>query len=827
VSPASPAIGASNGVSYVHALGRHAERVLAPGSGIMSALVALPKGKRAEDYGLEPVVPGIARLHGRAPRIEEFGFAHPELRLEVAPPLRLLNDRATQYVRSDVARRDRGADGTGTLVGVADTGLDVTHPDMTDSAGLSRVAWMLDLYLPPVGEFPELEERFGIKDPMTDKVGQGAVLNRRMINSLLLDISKGRCVESATKRCAPTDHVGHGTHVTGTAAGRGADGKFTGMAPAADIVFVRVNRDTGQGIDNDDLVRAVQFMFDRADAEKRPLVANVSLGGSFGPHDGTMLWEQAIAAHVGSQFPGRAIVAAAGNEGSILETPTHQSVRVTKGARTRVPIRTRGAEAGSVQVWITMREGAELDVGLDGPDGEWIAPVAQGRQNGRNTSDYNAGVIFGSGFENSVIPETSRSAVVVWAGKWPTGDYHITLEGSGMAELYVQGLGDASAGEQQAVFTHGVREGTITLPATHPSIIAVGCSVSRPSWTSIGGAEIGLRVPILDPSGTLAVPRGTELDSAPTLREVVDGEPCWFSSAGPTATGVPKPEITAPGAVIVSAMSRSAKPGAPSSIFTNSGCPTTRTGKTDSRCMQVDERHGISVGTSMASPVVTGVVALLLQRDPTLTQDKIMALLQGGVHRFRVAAPFDDQGGPGEVDAVGSLAALDLMQNPSEQLPSREHSWVTTSAQYVAADGSTPLTVVVELRTADGARPADFFDHDRIAPVVLVDGVAVAPPPLVRRGPGVWFYAWRPPAGLGGSRASFGATFDGAPIAELRSLPIAADVWTAFYPSQASGSSCAVTGSAPGRGPGLPAGEPLGALVVASALLRAFTRRRS
>jgi hypothetical protein len=184
---------------------------------------------------------------------------------------------------------------------------------------------------------------------------------------------------------------------------------------------------------------------------------------------------------VGPDHPGRAIVAAAGNSGSIVETPIHQSVRVNEGARMRVPIRTSGADSGSVQVWITLRANARLAIGLDGPDGEWIAPVSRGDQSGKNTEQYNAGVIFGSAHEGSPIPASSRGGVVVWTGAWPAGTYYITLEGSGMAELYMQGLGDASlGGDRPAYFASGVREGTINLPATHPSIIGVGCTVNRP-----------------------------------------------------------------------------------------------------------------------------------------------------------------------------------------------------------------------------------------------------------------------------------------------------------------------------------------------------------
>ena len=52
-------------------------------------------------------------------------------------------------------------DGTGAVVGIADTGVDVTHPDFLDAQGHTRVAWLLDLSSAPIGKHPDLETQFG------------------------------------------------------------------------------------------------------------------------------------------------------------------------------------------------------------------------------------------------------------------------------------------------------------------------------------------------------------------------------------------------------------------------------------------------------------------------------------------------------------------------------------------------------------------------------------------------------------------------------------------------------------------------------------------
>lgn len=794
--------GPPHAASVVGVLGPSAERLFAPVSGQLGALVALPAGQRAEDLGLSPVVPGIARLRGSGADLLAFTGAHPGVHVELAPPLHPLLDAAGKWVHADIARFLRSVDGTGVLVGVADTGLDVTHPDFLDENGNTRVAWLLDLSLAPRGNHPELEKKFGITQ--NGALVAGAVLNADEINTVLVNQQRG-----------PTDPIGHGTHVTSIAAGNGGPTRrYSGVAPRAGIVFVRVTRDASDAIENDDLIRAVQFIYDRADFEKQPVAVNLSLGSDFGPHDGTFLWENVLASYVGPDKPGHALIVAAGNSGSIAESPIHQSVHVARGSTLRVPIATGGASNGSIQVWVTMRQGAGLAVGLDGPDGNWISPVSDGNQGAKNTSGYNAGVVNGSSAQGGggPVPKGSHGAVVLWQGTWPAGQYEVVLEGEGTADLYLQAGGDATGGSRPASFVSGVREGTINLPATHPAIISVGCTVNRVNWTSIDKAQVALHVPLLDGVGGMPL-----VGAAP--RNLQDGEMCWFSSAGPTVTGVPKPEIASPGGLVVAAMSGQAQPGSRGSIFTNPSCPPLKKGgAADPKCLQIDANHGVAVGTSMSAPLVAGAVALLFQVDPTLTQDKVLALLQAGAHAFRGDAPFQDQSGPGELDVLGSLDALERMHDPKAFMPSADTSWITLSAAYVAADGSTPLTAIVELRTADGQHGADLLG-DRLQAAVKLDGTPMVPPAILRRGPGVYTYTVQPPAGYGGRRLSLGATFDGVDIVAAKTVPIAADVWASQYPTSAKG-GCDVARHEPRRG-----ASGLGGFALALGGL-AFARRR-
>ncbi len=216
----------------------------------------------------------------------------------------------------------------------------------------------------------------------------------------------------------------------------------------------------------------------------------------------------------------------------------------------------------------------------------------------------------------------------------------------------------------------------------------------------------------------------------------------------------------------------------------------------------IDALHGVSAGTSFSAPIVAGTIAVMLQHDPTLTQDAILAALQGGAHPLRGTAPFDDQAGAGEVDVLGAVAAVDRLRSAAAAVPVRSASWLTLGADEYLADGSTPLDAVLELRAAPAgtsAPPADGFAPGRLLAYARVDGrLFDGATQLARRGPGVWSLSVQLPAGLGRSHLTVGATFDGAPIVEEKTIPIATDAWTAEYPVTIQG-GCDAAPLAKGR----------------------------
>lgn len=210
----------------------------------------------------------------------------------IEPRKTLMNDtmivkNRIKAVKLGTAPLPMAYDGTGIVVGIIDSGTDFAHPDFKDAFGNSRIKFLWD-QVPLAGSTVPQPYNYGIE--WTDT-----------------QINANQCTHN------DLPHFGHGTHVSGIATGNGlANGTHHGVASKADIVVVALDfNKTGPTIAD-----AVQYIFSKATLLGKPCVINASVGDYYGSHDGTDLEAKLIETMV-QNVPGRVMVAAAGNAGNI------------------------------------------------------------------------------------------------------------------------------------------------------------------------------------------------------------------------------------------------------------------------------------------------------------------------------------------------------------------------------------------------------------------------------------------------------------------------------------------------------------------------------
>lgn len=514
--------------------------------------------------------------------------------------------------------------GKGVIIGIIDTGVDLTHPDFLYPDGSTRIIALWD-------------QTLTVKPPLGYSYGN---------ECSGYDINTGKCNE--------VDVVGHGTHVAGITGSD--DPVYKGMAP--DAMFVVVKTNMGES----GLIDGLNYIFSLASKYNVPAVVNISLGAQYYAHDNSSNTEQAIDNFV-TEAKGRAIVIAAGNDGAnAIHLGFTANASSSYGSYFSVTSTTSGTvNTAEIQFWYytTTTTNSNLAYALgvvDPASGNILAitqfttptnPYAQtlsvSLSNGSN--NYGTAVIAGTSipagtrFQNEVLMQISdngNSSVNLLNSK-TSYRYAIFIQNNSVSNQSLNGWFDSGnalfdtmttinvSGYQTVV---GDTSDTVSFPATAKYAIAVGSFVTRNEW----------------PTEASSKPACITLDGANCYNPPI-GSLSFFSSRGPTpdpsATGT-KPNITAPGQVIVSALSSQAA----SSFFTEQITP--------------DGTHVADLGTSMASPHVTGAIALLFDRNDGLDITQTMSWLGSSAttNTYTGSIPNNDWG-------YGMLNALKLVQSVS------------------------------------------------------------------------------------------------------------------------------------------------------------------
>ena len=622
--------------------------------------------------------------------------------------------QSTLDVKAIKHAADRAGDGV--IIGIVDTGIDHTHPDLNggEGTGILRLWDMSDV----------------------DNANAPADFNwGREYTKEEIDASPDQVIQ-----LDGNGGFGHGTHVTGVA-GSIAPLDSAGVVVPANLVIVKAVRgvESEGGFSEADVLAGIDYIFKQAEALGKPAVVNLSMGHYDGPLDGTSLFDQAISDMLG---PGRLIVVAAGNGGY---ASIHAGTTTTSETIYEAFLEARNADNAYVNLWYSPE--ALSSVSLAYYDASGAEPVLLGMTDPLLIGqDLGSDVPMPVTFDGSTLGYVSIDATNLVDGNNGDGQISISLTNNGDEGIDLQqtlwsvvtngssdgrqdmwAMGGAfkseSLSQGDTVQLYGNSDQTIASPATAEGVIAVGSFVSQNQFTNI----YGLAQDWLNPT----------LHGEPVRPEL--GQRSYFSGIGPTRDGRMLPDIMAPGEVVLSMLS--------SHLTIGDGYLGEEVAE--------GGNYRAFEGTSVAAANVTSVAAQMLEAYPELNPITFKFLLQDtAIPDFQTGSVPNNEFGAGKIDGPAAIQrAADLgNSSASAQLDRVGISFgvppgIEGKAQFVLqntgnsdldyelifddpvlGDGASKTASLSNIRTdAIDTAPRPAFDDEAIAAFKReVEGVATA-----------------------------------------------------------------------------------------------------
>lgn len=520
--------------------------------------------------------------------------------LEIAGKINPNLDKAILDLHADSVHAGiglpQGYNGQDVLIGVTDWGFDYTHPVFYDTLLQQHRIYAA-------------WDQFKTSGPAPNGYGYGTEYTDTP--SLLAAGSDTANIYS---------YGTHGTHVAGIAGGAGADTPYRGVAFGAQFLFVTFLIDEGAVLD------AWQWMYQKALAADKRLVINMSWGlYHFGTLDGTSLLSQAITAfsNLGVVF-----VNSGGNNGNVnfhLKKTFNNDV-----LKSRIEFYDYAANAN---MW-----------------GQSIHAWGEPNQSFSNgiivTNSANVPLAESPLYSTATTNTYIDTFLVV---NQDTIFYNISadaahpLNGKPQMRLRVKNTNTSLRVQLQSTATSGtvhywnVTELTSNVGNWGMAFLAAG------TGTSSGDNQNGISEPSCADDVISVAAYATQY--ATNSGSLVGGALASFSSKGPRYDGTMKPDIAAPGVAIASAIS-SFTDGNYSSVATTVFNNT-------------NYRYAKFSGTSMASPMVAGVVALMLEANPYLSAAQVKQIIMETARQDNYTGQIPAEGSPlwgaGKINAYAAV----------------------------------------------------------------------------------------------------------------------------------------------------------------------------
>lgn len=431
---------------------------------------------------------------------------------------------------------------------------------------------------------------------------------------------------------------------------RDVDVPYYGVAPEAQM-YPCVG-----SLYNDHIVLAADLFAKKAKELGKPGVFNLSVGYIPGPHDGTDLMNQALA-EIGKDI---IICVAAGNDGTD-NVSLQNNFATTPEVKTILTPSATSKWKGEIDTWsdnsnrfamsfamIDKNTGAITDK-VDIPE---IIPAGKAFYLSNDNSQGST--------HNSTFKSSFASDSYVWVSSEVSSEnnrFNLTIyldltskesskvvpaliySGSGNTKInsYAgSGLMFTNEVDKKVMsgFTAGNPNQSINNMACGENIIVVGAYITKVKWPVLSKAQYMYTNATENQVGCIAD----------------------FTSYGNLPDGKTLPEICAPGMGIISSYSqyyveseKVQESGLSADVTTTVNTPNNQ---------PRNNPYGLEQGTSMATPYVTGTVALLLEANPSLKVEDVRNLLTSTAVKQNVTGSVATQWGAGKLDANGAMRKL-------------------------------------------------------------------------------------------------------------------------------------------------------------------------